>query len=483
MKKSKRNQNILTLMVISQLLLSAFVIYWLRSQYLSERARLVSNLEGLYIDTQDELVDTLLFKSYVRPVLKGNGRDHVILINDTVINDTVFRKDNNRIVSGFKGHSGNITVQMNVRNEDEHADTVRVRKLNDDMLLRSVRMIVKHTKDSAGGGPVLRSFSITPDTAAFKDHFHEKLTGKGMKFKLLWSDESGIKQPGRALTIDLMNPFALPAVSFSGYNGYLLSSILPQITFGLVLILIVALAFIFSYRSIREHELLGLMRNEFISNMSHELKTPVSTISVALESLLKYRMINKPEITEEYIGLALSETKRLEQLVNRVLDHSMLEEENAGGRMTICNAGQLILEAASVMKPRIGNEGRLELNIPDKEIEILCDPLFINGVLINLIDNSIKYCEKIPEISISLNEDNGMAVIEIHDNGPGIPEEYHKKIFEKFFRVPSGNIHNVKGYGLGLSFAAMVLKLHKGTISTGKCNEGCTFIIKIPVAS
>lgn len=481
MKKSRKNKNILVLMIISQLLLSAFVVYWLRSQYLSERNRLAGELEGLYINTSDELVDTLLFKSYVTPALKGRGKDHLIIVNDTVINDTVFRKGNDRIVTGFQGHNQSISVQMKVRNGKDSVSLSKG-KINDEMLLRSVRMIVKHTKDSASGDPVLRTFKITPDTAAFKEHYLERLHTKGMQFQLVWGDEKHNNEYRGNLTVDIMNPFGLPAVSIHGYRSYLFSNIMPQTAFGLVLIIIVALAFIFSYRTIREHEMLAIMRNEFISNMSHELKTPVSTIGVALESLGKYRMMNKPEVTEEYLGLAISETKRLELLVNRVLDHSMLEENIHQGKLIICSAAQLLSETASIMKPRLGSEGILQIQLPEKDIKLLCDPLFIKGVFINLIDNSIKYCDKTPAIRISIREEKGLAVIEIQDNGPGIPEEYHRKIFEKFFRVPSGNIHNVKGYGLGLSFAAMVMKLHKGSISIGKCDEGCNFILRIPVA-
>ncbi|HEX2976721.1 MAG TPA: HAMP domain-containing sensor histidine kinase [Bacteroidales bacterium] len=480
MKKNKKNKNILVLMIVSQLLLSAFVIYWLMSQYIAERNRLSGELEGLYISTSDELVDTLLFKSYVTPALIGKGKDHLIIVNDTVISDTVLRKGTDRIVSGFRGHNGSISVQMNVNNRKD-SDTVKNGRINDEMLLRSVRMIVKHTKDPVNGDPVLRTFKITPDTAAFKEHYLDRLYGKGMKFQLIWGDKKEMDNR-RNLTVDIMNSFNLPAVSFHGYKGYLFSNIMPQIGFGLVLIVIVAFAFVFSYRTIREHEMLALMRNEFISNMSHELKTPVSTISVALESLGRYRMMNKPEVAEEYLGLAISETKRLEQLVNRILDHSMLEENLHQGNLSVCNAGQLLSEAVSVMKTRMGNAGSIEIQQPENELKIICDPLFLKGVFINLIDNSIKYCDKIPHIRLFIREEKGFAVIEFQDNGPGIPEEYHMKIFEKFFRVPSGNTHNVKGYGLGLSFAYMVMKLHRGSISIGKCKEGCTFILRIPVA-
>lgn len=487
MKKTSRHNTILLLMIISQVFLTIFVIYWLKSQYLTEKERLSNDLTGLYIDTQDEIVDTLLFHSYVNPVLSGSRNikaDHMITVTDSVINDSVRISHPHRSVYGFRGKKGSVTVRMESAS-GQVQDTLKTRRINDEMILRSVKLIVSHSQDSLNNKePVIRTLSIAPDSGVFRRRFQERLVSSGMKFNLLWDRKNTPQAQAHKnlLKLDIGNPFSLPSVYISGFNGYLLREIFPQVLFGFVLILFTALAFIFSYRSIRDHVVLGRLRNEFISNITHELKTPVATIGVALESLSKYNMKDKPEVMEEYLRLAMSENRRLEELVNRVLDHSMLEENIRPNRMIVSDICNLVYEAASIMQPQLDGRGIIEVLTSEDKMNIFCDPLFFKGVLINLIDNSIKYCDKEPVIRIITKNDAGNAIIEVSDNGPGIPVEYRQRVFEKFFRLPSENVHNVKGYGLGLSFASIVMKMHKGTIEVRNCNQGCSFILKIPLA-
>jgi two-component system phosphate regulon sensor histidine kinase PhoR len=246
--------------------------------------------------------------------------------------------------------------------------------------------------------------------------------------------------------------------------------------------IVTALAFRLSYRSIREHIVLNDLRNEFISNMTHELKTPVATLSVALESLAKYNMKDEPAVMEDYLKLASLETKRLEDLINRILDHSMLEHNGQPLNPVLTDINRLVQEVAGIMRQRLEKDGKIEFLSSDGKLTAMADPLFLRGVLVNLVDNSIKYCDKAPVISILTRKEAGFAVIGVTDNGPGIPEEYQGKIFEKFFRLPTGNVHNVKGYGLGLSFASLVMKLHKGSITVKNNAVGCSFTLKVPVA-
>ena len=304
-----------------------------------------------------------------------------------------------------------------------------------------------------------------------------------MKLNISWEEKAVSHSESRnILYVNPANPFSLPGVSITKYNGYLAGKILPQILFGLILIFITGFAFVISYRRLRDNVILNNLRNEFISNMTHELKTPVATIAIALESLGRYNMRNEPEVMDEYLRLASSETKRLTELINRVLDHSMLEENNQLLKPVLTDVNSLVSDVTRNMQQRFEKCGSIEFKPSPEKINVLCDPLFLRGVIINLIDNSIKYCDKDPVIRILSDAESGSAIIEVSDNGPGIPEEYHNRIFEKFFRMPTGNVHNVKGYGLGLSFAALVMKLHKGSISITNLDPGCSFKLRLPLA-
>lgn len=307
----------------------------------------------------------------------------------------------------------------------------------------------------------------------------------GMNFNIEWTknNDSTLKVvPKKILFINPATPFILPEAIIKKYYGYLLAKISPQIIFGTLLILITGLAFIMAYRNIRKNILINNLRNDFISNITHELKTPVATLSVALESLGKYKMSADPAVLDEYLTLASKETKRLEELIDRVLNHSTLEESRSMLDITKMDIVPLIKEVTAIMGGRPDANGLIEFVPGEENIIVEGDPLLLKGVLINLIDNSLKYCDTRPAIKILADREKNYAVIRVNDNGPGIPAEYQKKVFEKFFRVPSGNIHNVKGYGLGLSFAALVTDLHKGSIRTVNLNPGCSFIIKLPLA-
>lgn len=481
MKTQHKHRRILILMITSQVLLTLFVLQWLHSQYNGEKERLAGELMGIYIDTRDEIIDTLLFRSYVDPVLKSHR-------NDTLPKDSLIFTGPNTVkdIVRWEGNKRAITVRLNHGTDTvgPAPDTLKFRKINDDMLLRSVKLIVSHTRDSGDkNGLRVRNLEINPDTVVFKKHFHSRIAESGMKLNISWEEKPVSHSERRnMLYVDPANPFSLPGVSITRYNGYLTGKILPQILFGLILIFITGFAFVISYRRLRDNVILNNLRNEFISNMTHELKTPVSTIGIALESLGRYNMKSEPAVMDEYLRLASSETKRLEELINRILDHSVLEENNQLLKPVLTDLNSLISEVTGNLRQRFENFAIIEFIASRKRINVFCDPLFLKGVIMNLADNSIKYCDKDPHISITTEAEPGSAIIEVTDNGPGIPQEYHQRIFEKFFRIPSGNVHNVKGYGLGLSFASLVMKLHKGSITVTNLDQGCSFKLKLSLA-
>ena len=453
MRTEKKQKRILLLMVLTQLVLTAFVTYWLHAQYLASRDRLEKDLSVFYVNTQHELVDSLLFRKYVHPALAGGRFVRVDIRQDT---------DSSRAVQ----------------------DSVFALRRTEDMILRSVRMIVSRSGDSARTPKAHASeVSLMIDSTEFRRYYKDRLTEAGMDFAISWDEadsDSVTVMKGKYILIDPMRGSPLPPARISGYRGYLLLSVLPQVTFGLFLVLLSALAFILAYRNLRDHAVLNNLRNEFINNITHELKTPVATLSVALEALGKYNLRNEPEILENYLLLASKETSRLEELINRVLDHSLMENSSQMANMEKTDINTLAGEAVDLMKIRL-NTGTISFFPADRPAVTLCDRLYMKSVFLNLIDNSLKYCDKTPEVKVTVRGENRHVVIEVSDNGPGIPAEYHERVFEKFFRLPSGNIHNVKGYGLGLSFAMLVMRLHGGSIDFINHKTGCSFTVKLPV--
>lgn len=487
---TRKNHSIIpVLMILSQLLLTVFVIQWLGSQYREERKILLGNLKSYYIDSQNALLDSMLLKTYVDPVLsdttifimKSSGK-----VNDTLVKKAVFTSGNGLIKDIRRGDSAFITVSLKSY-EDSSVNIIsqpHIQNSPDELLLKSVKLIVAHMHDTAiSGNRVVRRFSFNLDTSEFKSTYAGKLKGSGMAFAIAWDCTADSSSNARSLKGLMVNPSsgtAMPAAFISGYSGYLFARIMPQILFGFILVVITALAFFASYRSIKYQSAVNELRDEFIGNITHELKTPVSTLRLALESLRNINMKADPGMLEEYLGLATSETIRLEELINRVLDHSQLEEHENSLDLKELEIDSLINEVVDLMSHRPGMAGRIEFRVTGDKKRVMGDRLYLHSVLVNLIDNSIKYCDKEPLIKIELRSEGRHNVIEVSDNGPGIPRDYLGKIFDKFFRVPADNIHNVKGYGLGLSFVSLVITLHKGRVEVRNLNPGCSFIISLP---
>jgi len=491
MKSKNRHKGILVLMIVSQLLLTGFVFQWLRSQYRIERSRLNDELVQFYLDSHDEMLDTILFRHVVRPALSDTSitRNEIITRRrENVVPRTVYsvglQGDTFRVK---KQEQTFITVRMSGEKDSTPTKVmINGRSPKSDILLRSARLFISSSKDSSGTwNKMFDSFSGNLDTSLFRSNYIRHLSGTGKKFRIDWTSKTDEANEGKSHASLFINPLsgsALPQAEINGFQGYVLANIFPQILFGLILVIITAIAFFAAFRNVRNQMILNEIRNEFISNMTHELKTPVSTMKVALESLLSYDMRKDPAVADEYLKLASEETMRLERLINRVLDQTFLESNDYPLTLVEINVGELVEGAVKIMTPRLEKGGTIRFVSEQQDLIIWGDELYLKGLLLNLLDNSIRYCDKVPDVVISAKAGGNNVEIAVTDNGPGIPDQYKKRIFDKFFRVPSGNLHNIKGYGLGLSYAALVMRLHNGNIAVKNNKTGCSFILKLAVS-
>jgi two-component system phosphate regulon sensor histidine kinase PhoR len=255
----------------------------------------------------------------------------------------------------------------------------------------------------------------------------------------------------------------------------------PWIYILLIVILIFAF-FAFSLSIIIKQRKLSEVRNDFINNMTHELKTPIATIGLSSEMLMKNDLSNDPEKIKRYAGIIYKENKRLENQVERVLNVAKLDKDKVVLTKSSINIHELLQEVKDNFEFNRSEKGGLiemELNATDETIR--ADEVHFSNVLYNLIDNAVKYCEVEPLIRIKTRNEQKNFVIEIADNGIGIPREDISQIFDKFFRVHTGNRHDVKGFGLGLYYVKIILEAHKGTVDVKSAiGKGTTFILKIP---
>jgi two-component system phosphate regulon sensor histidine kinase PhoR len=280
----------------------------------------------------------------------------------------------------------------------------------------------------------------------------------------------------------------------SQYN-YMLSLYFPNLKWdlmgkvGIVLsvsglfILIVIGVFITAIKVIFRQKKLSEIKNDFISNMTHELKTPISTISLACEALEDRSIDLSPEIRSTYLGMIRSENSRLGMLVEKVLRNTVLDKGELKLKPEQMDLNEMVNTTLSHFELQVRkNGGNIKLKLDENIPSVYVDPVHMGNVISNLIDNAIKYSGGKPKISISTTYNQNEVILKVKDYGIGISPENQKNIFGKFYRVPTGNIHNVKGFGLGLSYVKSVVEKTGGSVTVkSELNKGSKFTIKIPI--
>ncbi|HEX8250876.1 MAG TPA: HAMP domain-containing sensor histidine kinase [Pyrinomonadaceae bacterium] len=251
-----------------------------------------------------------------------------------------------------------------------------------------------------------------------------------------------------------------------------------------VLVLLFLIAGIFlTFRAISREMRLAQMKSAFVSNVSHELKTPLSLISLFAE-ILELGRVKDEEKKREYYRIIGEEIRRLNKLIDNILDFSKIEAGRKAYKFAEADIGEVVENVISVYQHQIINSGfQLKTNIPENLPTISIDRDAISQAILNLLDNAVKYSAETKEISVDVKTQDSFLRIEITDRGTGIPRAEQKKIFEKFYRAGNGLIHDVKGSGLGLSLVKHIIDAHRGKISVeSEAGKGSRFIIRLPLA-
>lgn len=273
-------------------------------------------------------------------------------------------------------------------------------------------------------------------------------------------------------------------IFFPTMNRYIYSSVrfmIPSIIFTLVLLVM----FISTIYIISRQKKLTELKNDFVNNMTHELKTPISTISLAAQMLNDPALGKSPMMLKHVSGVINDETKRLRFQVEKVLQMSMFEREATVLKMKEIDANELIEGVVKTFRIKVEKyEGSIETMLSAYDAKVYVDEMHFTNVIFNLLDNAIKYRREDVNVALSIRTWNELnkLYIEIEDNGIGIKKENLKKIFDKFYRVHTGNVHNVKGFGLGLTYVKKIVTDMKGAIrAESEIGVGTKFIIVLPL--
>lgn len=249
-----------------------------------------------------------------------------------------------------------------------------------------------------------------------------------------------------------------------------------------VIITLILIFFAFAINVILRQKRLSEVKTDFINNMTHELKTPISTIGLSSELLMRGDFTSEPERLKRYAEIIYKENKRLENQVERVLNVAKLDKEKLVLKKEKLSIHELILDAKdSFDLNQTDNGGQIDLQLEAKNDILDVDQVHITNVIYNLLDNAVKYCELTPQITIRTSNQNNGLLLSVSDNGIGMKREDQKLIFDKFYRVPTGNLHNVKGFGLGLYYVKLIVEQHGGKIQVkSSVGKGTVFTIWFP---
>ena len=245
--------------------------------------------------------------------------------------------------------------------------------------------------------------------------------------------------------------------------------------FGLLAVFIVTIAIIVKQQK------LSVIKNDFINNMTHEFKTPIATISLATSALTKEKVLNDREQILKFNAMIKSENNRMNKYVERILQQAKLDRKELQMNKVDADVNELVREAVEHFALLVQEAGgTLSCHLGKGNFMRKVDEVHMMNAVCNLIDNAIKYSGGAPEIAVYTQEKNGHLIIGVQDHGIGISKEAQKKVFKRFYRVPSGNVHNVKGFGLGLSYVKSIVELHGGIVRlTSKKNKGTLVEIEL----
>lgn len=278
-----------------------------------------------------------------------------------------------------------------------------------------------------------------------------------------------------------INPNITHTITIHNIGAVCFRRIYPSVILSFIYVILSLTAVLMLLANLRRSKKLLEIKENFTNNVTHELKTPLSALYASTEALDKYNMIDDRQNAVEYIRIIKSNLDRLSAMTESILQNAAL----ANGHMVLnkedFNLHDLLTECTYMLRPRLEKlNATIDLSALPESIIINGDRSQLMNVFTNLIDNSLKYVKTEPVVRISASRSEGTVIITFCDNGPGIPSKYRDEIYEPYFRIPEGDLHTVKGHGLGLSHVKAIIGMHYGTITTIDAGTGACFKIVIP---
>ncbi|HAA13474.1 MAG TPA: hypothetical protein DCE41_17995 [Cytophagales bacterium] len=277
---------------------------------------------------------------------------------------------------------------------------------------------------------------------------------------------------------------AMLAMHFPQKQAYMFRKVLLSMASSILLVGVILFCFVYAIRTILKQKKLSEIKNDFINNMTHEFKTPVATVGLAVEALQDQSLGDLPEMRTRYLRIIRDENNRLGMQVEKVLQIATLDRKELKLKIERIDVHAVIRQALDKINLQVAKrEGQILTHLEAATSEVEADPLHLSNIIYNLLDNANKYSPEEPQIDIATRSQPDGLWVTVADQGIGMTRDVVNRIFDKFYRVPTGNVHNVKGFGLGLAYVKTMVEAHHGKIMvTSQPNQGSIFEIFIPYA-
>lgn len=289
--------------------------------------------------------------------------------------------------------------------------------------------------------------------------------------------------PNTENSLDDVASYEQLIVIIPNYEDQVWASLRWIIIVAAVFMIIIIAAFYVTVRSLLNQKKLSEIKSDFINNMTHEFKTPLATISLAVDAIRNEKVRNNPEKMDYFSGIIKEENVRMNKHVETILQAALMEKQELELRKEETHLHEMLDQVLENYQLQLqGKNGQVTKLYNAKNDLASVDPVHFGNLLSNLVDNAIKYSKETIELKISTHSTNKQLIIRIEDNGIGMTKETVKRVFEKFYRAHTGNLHNVKGFGLGMSYVKTVIDAHKGKIRVeSTVGKGSIFTIEIPL--
>lgn len=510
--KNSRLKIIILLITLAMICLIFVQAYWIVNAINIEEERFGNNVR----EALEDVVKSVEKEETARIVIKSlsDSSKNVFVIKDSVTvkkkklewNENFVKMPTNRMLSiiAEKCDSKNsvkvITYDSLVRTMSSNRRTIKISR--DSIFLKKTEL-VRNVVEELTSGKELQRINERISKNQIDSLLWTKFSEKGIVIPYFFTVRtvnndriifSNILDTAKAPLTNSYKIILFPGDIFA-QRGYLSVSFPEQTSFviknisfmlGISALVLIIIVFLF-YKTVQlliKQKNLADIRSDLINNITHEFKTPLATVSLACEALVDPQLMEKKESFLKYVGIIRDENIRLQSMVENVLNTSLFENGGLILEKTEIDFHQLIRDLLDSFEMKITDAyGNITTELGATNFFILGDNLHLRNAIGNLIDNALKYSDKNPVIKIKTYNRENKFVLEIEDQGIGIPKHHLNKIFETFYRVPTGNVHNVKGYGIGLSYTKKVVTLHNGEISVeSKPGKGSIFKIEFTLS-